>query len=307
MHIPVLLEETLAALDLRPGDKVLDCTFGQGGHTKEFLRHVGPEGLVIGLDVDAVAEAAADELKGYPAFRFVRCNFRDLDSALSIIDVPQVDKVFFDLGVSSPQIDTVERGFSYQYDARLDMRMDRRKSVSAFEAVNTYSEAELARIVKQYGEERWSKRIAAFIVEARAKRPIETTQELVSVIKAAVPKGVRDKEDQHPAKRTFQALRIAVNDELGSLGEALTKAVQALNTGGRLACISFHSLEDRAVKKFMVSSARECTCPPSIPQCVCQVEPTLRLISRKAIVPTASEVKMNPRSRSARLRVAERL
>jgi len=307
MHIPVLLEETLAALDLRPGDKVLDCTFGQGGHTKEFLRHVGPEGLVIGLDVDAVAEAAADELKGYPAFRFVRCNFRDLDSALSIIDVPQVDKVFFDLGVSSPQIDTVERGFSYQYDARLDMRMDRRKSVSAFEAVNTYSEAELARIVKQYGEERWSKRIAAFIVEARAKRPIETTQELVSVIKAAVPKGVRDKEDQHPAKRTFQALRIAVNDELGSLGGALTKAVQALCTGGRLACISFHSLEDRAVKKFMVSSARECTCPPSIPQCVCQVEPTLRLISRKAIVPTASEVKMNPRSRSARLRVAERL
>ncbi|MBT9176508.1 MAG: Ribosomal RNA small subunit methyltransferase H [Firmicutes bacterium] len=307
MHVPVLLQETLAALDLKPGDKVLDCTFGRGGHTREFLKFVGPHGLVIGLDVDRAALKAVEEFKDEPAFRFARCNFRHLDSALALADVRQVNKVFFDFGVSSPQLDSSWRGFSYLHEAKLDMRMDERQRESAYEVVNAYAEAKLAEILWEYGEERWSKRIAAFIVEARANRPIETTQELVSVIKAAIPKEVRDKEDQHPARRTFQALRIAVNDELNSLKEALPKAVQALARGGRLACISFHSLEDRAVKQFMVESAKGCICPPAIPQCVCQVNPTLRLLSRKVIAPAASAIEANPRCRSARLRAAERL
>ncbi len=306
-HVPVLLEQTLAALDLKPGDKVLDCTFGRGGHTREMLKFVGPRGLVIGLDVDAAALVAATELQGEPAFRFVRCDFRQLDSALALVDVKRVNKVLFDFGVSSPQLDSSWRGFSYLHDAKLDMRMDERRQDSAYEVINTYPEATLARILREYGEERWHKRIAAFIVKARAERAIETTQELVSIIKAAIPKGVRDKEDQHPARRTFQALRIAVNDELNALREALPKAVQALERGGRICCISFHSLEDRAVKQFMVTSAKECTCPPGIPQCVCHVKPTLRLLSRKAISPSMGEIEANPRSRSARLRAAERL
>lgn len=306
-HVPVLLQESLVALNLKPGDKVLDCTFGRGGHTREFLKAVGPNGLVIGLDVDREAEVAAEALKGEPAFRFVRRDFRQLDSALALTDVRYVDAVFFDLGVSSPQLDERGRGFSYQHDARLDMRMDERRKLSAIDIVNTYAETKLAEILHEYGEERWSKRIAAFIVEARARQPIETTQQLVSVIKAAIPKGVRDKEEQHPARRTFQALRIAVNDELGALEEALTKAVKALVAGGRLGCISFHSLEDRVVKQFMVSAAKDCVCPSGVPQCVCQVEPVLRLLTRKAIAPSAEEIRVNPRSRSARLRAAERL
>ncbi|MBS3984652.1 MAG: 16S rRNA (cytosine(1402)-N(4))-methyltransferase RsmH [Selenomonadales bacterium] len=306
-HVPVLLQESLVALNLKPGDKVLDCTFGRGGHTREFLKAVGPNGLVIGLDVDREAEVAAEAFKGEPAFRFVRRDFRQLDSALALTDVRYVDAVFFDLGVSSPQLDERGRGFSYQHDARLDMRMDERQKLSAIDIVNTYAETKLAEILHEYGEERWSKRIAAFIVEARARQPIETTQQLVSVIKAAIPKGVRDKEEQHPARRTFQALRIAVNDELGALEEALTKAVKALVAGGRLGCISFHSLEDRVVKQFMVSAAKDCVCPSGVPQCVCQVKPVLRLLTRKAIAPSAEEIRVNPRSRSARLRAAERL
>jgi 16S rRNA (cytosine1402-N4)-methyltransferase len=306
-HVPVLLQESLVALNLKPGDKLLDCTFGRGGHTREFLKAVGPNGLVIGLDVDREAEVAAEAFKGEPAFRFVRSDFRQLDSALALTDVRYVDAVFFDLGVSSPQLDERGRGFSYQHDARLDMRMDERQKLSAIDIVNTYAETKLAEILHEYGEERWSKRIAAFIVEARARQPIETTQQLVSVIKAAIPKGVRDKEEQHPARRTFQALRIAVNDELGALEEALTKAVKALVAGGRLGCISFHSLEDRVVKQFMVSAAKDCVCPSGVPQCVCQVKPVLRLLTRKAIAPSAKEIRVNPRSRSARLRAAERL
>ncbi len=307
MHIPVLMQETLVALDLKPGDKVLDCTFGRGGHTREFLKYVGPHGLVIGIDIDAAAMAAAEELVHESAFRFIRCDFRHLDSALALVDVKQVTKVFFDLGVSSPQLDSPWRGFSYLHDAKLDMRMDERRQESAYEVVNEYSEAKLAEIIWEYGEERWSKRIAAFIVRARTERAIETTQELVSVIKAAIPKEVRDKEEQHPARRTFQALRIAVNDELNALKEALAKAVQVLARGGRLCCISFHSLEDREVKQFMMQSTRKCVCPRGIPQCVCHVNPTLRLLSRKAISPAASEIRANPRSRSARLRGAERI
>lgn len=306
-HVPVLLRETLAALDLKPGSKVLDCTFGRGGHTREFLKAVGPNGLVIGLDVDRAAEAAAEALRVEPTFRFFRCDFRQLDSALALTDIKHVDAVFFDLGVSSPQLDERDRGFSYHCDARLDMRMDERRRESAVDIVNSYDEARLAEIIHEYGEERWSKRIAAFIVEARTRKPIETTGQLVSVIKAAIPRRVRDKEEQHPARRTFQALRIAVNDELGALQEALRKAVIALVPGGRLGCISFHSLEDRVVKQFMVSAAKDCTCQRGVPQCVCQAKAELRLLSRKAISPAASEIHTNPRSRSARLRAAERL
>jgi 16S rRNA (cytosine1402-N4)-methyltransferase len=306
-HVPVLLRETLAALDLKPGSKVLDCTFGRGGHTREFLKAVGPNGLVIGLDVDREAEVAAEAFKVEPAFRFLRCDFRHLDSALALTDVKHVDAVFFDLGVSSPQLDERGRGFSYQHNARLDMRMDERRRESAADIVNSYEETKLAKIIHEYGEERWSKRIAAFIVEARARQPIETTEQLVGIIKAAIPKGVRDKEEQHPARRTFQALRIAVNDELGALQEALGKAVKALVPGGRLGCISFHSLEDRVVKQFMVSAAKDCICPRGVPQCVCQVKALLRLLSRKSVSPSADEVQANPRSRSARLRAAERL
>lgn len=303
----MLLEESIAALDIKLGDKVVDCTFGRGGHAREFLQAVGPDGLVIGLDVDLAAQSAASSLSDRPNFKFVRRNFRQLDTALAMIGIRQVDKVFFDFGVSSPQLNEGERGFSYRHDAPLDMRMDPKLTVSAADLVNTATQKELERILWEYGEERWSKRIASFVVEARKTKPVASTSELVDIIKAAIPKGVRDKENQHPARRTFQALRIAVNDEIRAIEEALHKATQALVPLGRVGCISFHSLEDRVVKQYFAEASRACICPPALPKCVCEHRPLLRVITRKAISPSTAEVEANPRSRSAHLRVAEKL
>ena len=305
-HVPVLLEESVRALDLRKGEVVLDCTFGRGGHTRRFLEAVGPTGLGLGLDVDSAALLAAKEITA-PNFRFVALNFRNLDIALRTAGIEEVDKVFFDLGVSSPQLDEAARGFSYRTEAPLDMRLDKDLVTSAEELLQQSSEGELAQILWDFGEERWAKRIASFIVLARAKAPIKTTLELVEIIKAAVPKAVRQAEDQHPARRTFQALRIAVNDELGALKEGLEKGLVALKNGGRLGCIAFHSLEDRIVKQFMIHHARECLCPQGLPQCVCNHRPQVKLITKKPLVPTPDEVRDNPRSRSAHLRVIEKL
>jgi 16S rRNA (cytosine1402-N4)-methyltransferase len=309
-HTPVLLKESLQALSLSDGKIVLDCTFGRGGHSRAFLQSVGREGRVIGLDVDeSAAEAALALATDYPGgrFTFVPLNFRNLDVALHMAGVARVDAVFFDLGVSSPQFDEGGRGFSYWHDAPLDMRMGLSQTLTAAEIVNTYSEDRLTSILHDYGEERWARRIAKFVVSARAESPLVTTGQLVEIIKAAVPKDVRTAEAQHPARRTFQALRIAVNDELEALEMALQKAVEALKPGGRMACISFHSLEDRIVKKFMQAQSLRCSCPPGIPQCICNTTPLLATERRKPILPTSEEISENPRARSAKLRVATRL
>jgi len=304
-HLPVLLEEAVENLKIQEGDVVIDCTFGRGGHTKRFIEQVGSRGMVVALDVDPAATQAATEL-GYPNLRFLPYNFRNLDVAMRVLGLAAVDRVFLDLGVSSPQLDEGGRGFSYKANATLDMRLDPNSTICAKTVINGASEDLLSTILWDYGEERWAKRIAEFIVAARATKPIETTWDLVEIIKAAVPKAVRQKEDQHPARRTFQALRIAVNDELGALAEALDKGLAALRVGGRIGCISFHSLEDRMVKQFMLTGARECICPKGLPKCVCGHKSSLKIITKRPIVPTPEEVQMNPRSRSAHLRIAEK-
>lgn len=302
----MLLRESVQGLAIHSGDVVVDATFGRGGHTRAFLNEVGHNGKVIGLDVDPQAAAASTNIEA-ENFIFVRQNFRQIDVALAMAGVTKVHRIFLDLGVSSPQFDQGERGFSYRYDAPLDMRMDLSQKVTAAQLVNSMNEAQLAQILWEYGEERWAKRIAKFIVTTRHDSPINTTFDLVEVIRAAIPKAVRENEDQHPARRTFQALRIAVNDELEALKEGLSKAVALLHPGGRIGCISFHSLEDRVVKQFFAEKSRDCLCPPNIPTCVCGNKAVLKLVTRKPIVPTDSELETNPRARSAHLRIAERL
>lgn len=309
-HTPVLLKESITALALTEGKTVLDATFGRGGHSSAFLDAVGESGKVIALDVDETAAkraVAVSQGLGAGRFTFVKVNFRNLDVALHMAGTDKVDAVFFDLGVSSPQLDEADRGFSYWHDAPLDMRMSASQTLTAADIVSKYDEDRLTAILHEYGEERWARRIARFIVSARESKPIATTGELVEIIKAAVPKEVRTAEAQHPARRTFQALRIVVNDELGALEIALHKAVDVLRSGGRLACISFHSLEDRIVKQFMSHQSLTCICPPGIPQCVCNHQPALSLEKRKPIVPSREEITQNPRARSAKLRVATRL
>lgn len=303
----MLLRESVRSLDIASGETVVDATFGRGGHSRVFLDAVGPEGRVIALDVDPAAVLAAKELSEVENFHFVRQNFRNVDVALALLGIKQVQKVFFDLGVSSPQFDQGERGFSYRFDGPLDMRMDPSQNKNAALILNTSTEQELQQILWEYGEERWSKRIAQFILAERSKSPLKTTAQLVDLIRAAIPKEVRDKEDQHPARRTFQALRIAVNDELGALRDALAQAVQFLGPQGRIGCISFHSLEDRTVKQFFADRARNCICPPSIPSCACEHRATLKVITKKPIAPSSEEILANPRARSAHLRVAEKL
>ena len=303
----MLLHESVGALNIAAGETVVDATFGRGGHSRAFIDAVGPEGRVIALDVDPAAVVAAQELSNIENFHFVRQNFRHVDLALSLLGIQQVHKIFFDLGVSSPQFDQGERGFSYRFDGPLDMRMDPTQETTAAHILNTSTEQELQQILWEYGEERWAKRITQFIITERTKAPLQTTAQLVDLVRAAIPKEVREKEDQHPARRTFQALRIAVNDELGALSSALDNAVKLLGPQGRIGCISFHSLEDRTVKKFFVDRARDCTCHPSIPRCICSHRASLKVITKKPIVPTSEEIAANPRARSAHLRVAEKL
>ena len=308
-HKPVLLEECIQALNIRPDGIYLDGTLGRAGHSREIARRL-TTGRLICVDRDQAALDAAQERLGewMDKVTLVHSNFDQLDAILDGLHLAGVDGMLFDLGVSSPQLDDGERGFSYRTDAPLDMRMDRSEGLTAAQVVNTWPQEELRRILSQYGEERYAPTIAAAIVRRRQERPIETTLELVDVIKSGMGMPARAlKEKQHPAKRSFQAIRIAVNDELSSVDRMIQAAVPRLNQGGRLAVITFHSLEDRIVKTGLAAFAKGCTCPPDFPVCVCGKTPDVKLISRKPILPTAEEIAENPRARSAKLRAAEKL
>lgn len=309
-HIPVLLSECMESLELRAGDVYVDATLGFAGHSFEAAQRLGAEGMLIGVDQDEVAlRDAACRLSTVPDGRrprleLLRGNFGDLDDLLVSVAVPGIDAILFDLGVSSVQIDTPSRGFSFKEDGPLDMRMDPgNQTLDAAEIVNTYNAADLARIIRAYSDEKWASRIAEFIVKARESEPIETSAQLVEIIKAAIPASAR-RAGGHPAKRTFQALRIEVNSELTVLRRGLDAAVRWLNPGGRIAVISYHSLEDRIVKDTFASFANRCTCPPDLPVCVCGKEPVLDVVTRKPRLPQPEEVERNPRARSAKLRVA---
>lgn len=306
-HKPVLLEECIQALNIRPDGIYLDGTLGRAGHSREIARRL-TTGRLICVDRDQAALDAAQERLGewMDKVTLVHSNFDQLDAILDGLHLAGVDGMLFDLGVSSPQLDDGERGFSYRTDAPLDMRMDRSEGLTAAQVVNTWSQEELRRILSQYGEERYAPTIAAAIVRRRQERPIETTLELVDVIKSGMPARAL-KEKQHPAKRSFQGIRIAVNDELTAISRMLQGAIPRLNAGGRLAVISFHSLEDRIVKSELAAAAKGCDCPPSFPVCVCGKKPLVKLVPRKPILPSAQELEENPRARSAKLRVAEKL
>ena len=304
-HISVLLNEAVEGLAIRPEGIYVDCTVGGGGHSYEIAKRL-TTGRLIGIDQDEAALAAAK--KHLAPFSekvtLVHSNFSAVDQVLDDLQITKAHGFLMDLGVSSYQLDTAERGFSYMQDAPLDMRMDPEQKFSAYDVVNTYSEEDLCRIISQYGEERWAKRIAQFIVAERAQHPIMTTGELVDIIKKAVPKGAR-KDGPHPAKRTFQAIRIEVNGELDVLERAIAQASARLKPGGRLCIITFHSLEDRIVKEAFRKQENPCTCPPQFPVCVCGKKPTGRIITRKPIVPSKEELAVNHRSRSAKLRILE--
>ncbi len=306
-HKPVLLEECLQALDIKPDGVYLDGTLGRAGHSLEILRRLTDGGRLIGVDRDMTAiEAAKERLAAFEGrFTLVHSNFSRVGEVLEELGIGGVDGMLFDLGVSSPQLDEADRGFSYMQDAPLDMRMDRTAALDAREVVNTWSMEELRRILFEYGEERYAPRIAQAIVRRREEAPIETTGQLVEIIRSAMPAAAL-REKQHPAKRSFQAIRIAVNGELDELSPMLHAAAEGLKPGGRLAVITFHSLEDRIVKQTMRELATGCTCPPEFPVCVCGKKPKMKLISRKPIVSGPEELAENPRARSAKLRVAER-
>ncbi|MDA8213467.1 MAG: 16S rRNA (cytosine(1402)-N(4))-methyltransferase RsmH [Clostridia bacterium] len=307
-HISVLLEECMQGLKLHSEGTFVDCTLGGAGHSREILERTGPTGKLIGIDQDKAAlETARERLRAYgDRVMLVHNNFYNLADILDGLGIAQVDGVLFDLGVSSYQLDTAERGFSYQHDAPLDMRMNPDPAQpTARELVNTRSAEELSRVIWEYGEERWAKRIAQFIVRERQQKVLETTGELVEVIKKAVPAGAR-REGPHPAKRTFQALRIAVNDELNRFEQALHQAVNRLKKGGRVCVITFHSLEDRIAKQVFAELAKKCVCPPELPVCRCNKEQTVKVITTKPVMPGEAEIAANPRARSAKLRIAER-
>lgn len=307
-HKSVLLQECIDALNIRPDGIYLDGTLGGAGHSSQIARRLTEGGRLIGVDRDRTALAAAKERLAPYADRvtLVHSNFAEIDAILDSLGIPAVDGMLFDLGVSSPQLDDASRGFSYMADAPLDMRMDKDDALTAGEVVNTWPQGELRRILYDYGEERYAPQIAAAICRAREKAPVETTLELVDIIRSAMPaQALREK--QHPAKRSFQAIRIAVNDELGAVSRMMQAAVGRLNPGGRLAVITFHSLEDRIVKSEMQQAARGCTCPPEFPVCVCGKKPLVKLVTRKPIVSGPAELEENPRTRSAKLRVAEKL
>lgn len=306
-HVTVLLKETIEGIFKDPSGIYVDCTLGGAGHARLLLSKMSAEGKLIAFDQDPKAIANARDI--FPKDErliLVNRNFEHLQESLQNLKLLPVQGIYFDLGVSSPQLDEAERGFSYMHEAELDMRMNPQNPVTARQLVNTWSAQQLADIIWKYGEEKWSKRIAEFIVKARAQKEIATTEELVEVIKSAIPAGAR-RDGPHPAKRTFQALRIAVNDELGVLERALDQVITCLAAGGRVGVITFHSLEDRIVKEKMNSWRGRCTCPPNFPVCMCGATPLAKVITRKPIIPSAEEIEENPRSRSAKLRIAEKL
>lgn len=306
-HISVLLEECITGLDIKPDGIYVDGTLGGAGHSSQIAKRL-TTGKLIGIDRDPVALAAATErLKPYnDNVQLVHSNFCEIAQVLDNLGISGVDGILLDLGVSSPQLDDAERGFSYMMDAPLDMRMNGNDPLDASVVVNTWSQEKLRRILYVYGEERYAPQIASAICRRRQEKPIETTLELVDIIRSAMPAAAL-REKQHPAKRSFQAIRIAVNDELGSVEKVMADAIPRLNPGGRLAVITFHSLEDRIVKNAMAEAAKGCTCPPSFPVCVCGKKPQVKLISRKPIVAGAEELEINPRSRSAKLRICEKI
>ncbi len=307
-HVSVLKDECIEGLQIKSSGTYVDGTFGGGGHAMEIISRLNGNGRFVGIDQDQDAvENGRAKLEPYKEkAQLVRDNFSNIISIMKDLHIVSVDGILLDIGVSSYQLDTGERGFSYMHDAELDMRMDQRNPMTAKRMIAEYSEKELANIIKDYGEERWASRIAQFIVAERKIKPIETTGELVEVIKKAVPKGAR-KDGPHPAKRTFQALRIAVNNELGILEQAIEDMAGLLATGGRLCIITFHSLEDRIVKQTFHRLEHPCTCPPEFPVCVCGKKPSIRVITRKPILPSEEELEFNPRARSAKLRILEKL
>lgn len=303
-HIPVLYKEVLDNLVINPDGVYVDGTLGGGGHSQGILEKLSDKGRLISIDQDAAAiEFAKKRLEPYGnKVKIFRDNFQNMDTAIYMAGYEKVDGILLDIGVSSKQLDDEDRGFSYRADVRLDMRMDNRNPLSAFEVVNEYSEEKLMKIMFEYGEERFARKIARFIVENREKKTIETTGELVDIIRRCV-----GSSDKHPAKRTFQAIRIEVNNELGVLENTIKKSIGLLKSGGRIAIISFHSLEDRIIKNMFNEYEKGCICPPKFPKCVCGIKPQLKVINRKPIIPGDIEVKDNKRSHSSKLRVAEKL
>ena len=307
-HISVMLMETVDMLGVQEGGIYVDGTLGGGGHSAEILRRLNGTGHLYGIDRDNDALAAAQErLGGAGNFTAIKGNFHDVRALLKAQGVEKIDGMMIDLGVSSYQLDTAERGFSYHADAPLDMRMDQDQTLTAKDIVNTWSKDDLTRILRDYAEEKWAARIADIILEHRAQKPLETTGDLVACVDAAIPKKIRMKDSGHSARRTFQALRIAVNDELDPLRRTLEDMADLLNPGGHLAVITFHSLEDRIVKQTFRKLANPCTCPPHIPVCICGKKPIVKVLKGGGVKPSAEEIEKNPRSRSAMLRGCEKL
>lgn len=305
-HIPVLLKETIEGLNIKQNGIYVDCTLGGGGHSLEILKRLSDKGRLIAIDQDICAiNWAGERLKNFKNVIYVHNNFYNIEQILKELKIDKIDGVIMDLGVSSYQLDEGERGFSYMKNAPLDMRMNRNSVLSAYEVVNRYSEEELCRIIRDYGEENFAKRISKFIVGSREKSPIATTLELVDVIKKAIP--LKFQKEGHPAKRTFQAIRIEVNGELKILDKAVEDSISSLNIGGRIAVITFHSLEDRIIKSKFKMLQNPCTCPSDFPVCICGKKPVVKIVNKKPIVPTEGEKSINPRSKSSKLRVAERI
>lgn len=307
-HITVLLNEAVEGLNVKPNGIYVDCTLGGGGHSQRIAAKLSSDGILIGLDQDGMALTAARSrlVDGQATIHLVKSNFLHIRKVLMDLGVHQADGILFDLGVSSPQLDEAERGFSYNQEAPLDMRMDSDSDLTAHIVVNEWSEEQLASIIYRYGEERFSRRIARAIVQQRQAGPIHTTVQLAEIVKQSIPAATR-RTGPHPAKRTFQAIRIAVNDELGVFEKALKEAIQLLRPGGRVSVITFHSLEDRICKQIFVEQAGGCICPPDFPQCVCGHQQKVRIITKKPILPSEHELQVNPRARSAKLRIAEKL
>lgn len=307
-HRTVLLTEAVAGLNIKPAGTYVDCTLGGGGHSELILSQLGPTGRLVAIDQDqqALDHASARLAATGKTFDLIRSNFRHIKEVLQKLGIEKVDGIIYDLGISSPQVDEGDRGFSYWQEARLDMRMDDTGTLTAHEIVNQWDEADLAKIIYEYGEERFANRIAKNLVRSRQLGPIDTTTELAELVKESIPAATR-RTGGHPARRTFQAIRIAVNDELNAFRDSLVAAIELLNIGGRLSVITFHSLEDRICKEVFQDYASGCICPSDLPVCGCGIEPTIKIITRKPLVPSAAEIKENPRARSAKLRISERL
>ncbi|QGU95111.1 16S rRNA (cytosine(1402)-N(4))-methyltransferase RsmH [Clostridium bovifaecis] len=305
-HVSVLLNEVIQALNIKEDGIYVDCTLGGAGHSKEILKRLSKKGRLIGIDQDINAlKAAKEKLAEFSNVTYVHNNFYNIDSILKELNIEGVDGILMDLGVSSHQLDTAERGFSYMKDAPLDMRMNREDSISAYEIINEYSEEDLYKIIKNYGEDRFAKKIANSIVNERNIKPIETTLELVEIIRKTIP--IKFQQGGHPAKKTFQAIRIEVNKELEILNKAVEDSINNLNSGGRIAIITFHSLEDRIIKTKFKELQDPCTCPKEFPMCICGKKPVIDIITRKPIEPSEEEKEFNSRSKSSKLRVAEKI